>query len=232
MSASDIIVALDCGDMDRALYIVDALGGAVSIYKVGLELMLNSGGAAVDILHRRKKRVFLDLKFHDIPNTVAQAAQFALSREVFMCNVHASGGMDMLRAVGGAIRAHRAHTYFVAVTVLTSMNAHDVADVYHTEEVDRLTMSLAAMAHEAGLHGVVCSAREAQGIKAKCGDGFITVCPGIRMTDDEGHDQKRMVTPYMAANNGADYLVLGRSITAHADPASRIDRVLREMRGE
>ncbi|MBI5396004.1 MAG: orotidine-5'-phosphate decarboxylase [Verrucomicrobia bacterium] len=217
--ATELIVALDVPTLDDASRLLDRLGGSVRWFKVGMQLFTATGPAVVREIRSRGAKVFLDLKFHDIPNTVAGAAQSAAALGVEMFNVHASGGEEMMRAaVTGGGREGGARPLVIAVTILTSQAASE-ADV----------LKLARAAKASGLDGVVCSAREAVTLKRELGADFKLVCPGIRPSWSETGDQKRIVTPRDAVKAGADYIVVGRPILAAPNPAEAAKRVLDEM---
>ncbi len=221
---SDVIVALDRPDRDSAMELVDALGDAGDFYKVGLELFTRAGPDVVRELRDRGKRVFLDLKLHDIPNTVARAVEAVAALDVSLATVHAAGGGPMLRA---AAEAAGERVDLLAVTVLTSLSAGDVAETWGRpvgaveDEVERL----ARLAVEGGMAGVVSSAREAARLRSALGPDALLVTPGIRLAGGDHGDQKRVTTPREATEAGADYLVLGRAVTAAPDPAAALDRV-------
>ena len=220
--STELIVALDVPNLQQANSTLDQLAGSVRWFKVGLQLFTACGPAIVREVRARGASVFLDLKFHDIPNTVAGAAQSAAALGVEMFNVHASGGEEMMRAaIQGAQRAGVKRPLIIAVTVLTSQVAKE-------EDVLRL----AAAAKTSGLDGVVCSAREAVTLKRELGADFKLVCPGIRPAWSETGDQKRIVTPRDAAKAGADYIVVGRPILAAPNPADAAKRVVEEMQTE
>jgi orotidine-5'-phosphate decarboxylase len=217
---AELIVALDVADLGQASRLLDRLGESVRWFKVGMQLFTAAGPAVVREVRARGARVFLDLKFHDIPNTVAGAAQSAAALGVEMFNVHAAGGEDMMRAaVEGGAKARPTRPLVIAVTILTSQTAR---------EEDVLRLGRAAKA--SGLDGVVCSAREAVTLKRELGPDFKLVCPGIRPAWSETGDQKRIVTPRDAVKAGADYIVVGRPILAAPNPAEAAKRVIEEMR--
>lgn len=223
-----LIVALDRHSIKTAAQLLDELGDSAIFYKVGLELFLNTGGKILHELSTRQKKIFLDLKFHDIPNTTAAAARFTSHlQNVDMFNVHASGGSVMIQA---AASAKQDHQILLAVTVLTSLDDHDISQLFGTNmNSEQLALNLALIAKKSGANGVVCSAREAHIIKEHCGPGFITVCPGIRSGNSASGDQKRTVTVKNAVKNGADYLVIGRPITEAIKPKEAVLRILDEM---
>jgi orotidine-5'-phosphate decarboxylase len=213
-----IIVALDRPGLDNALSVCDQLDPALCRVKVGHELFTSGGPAAVAELRRRGFEVFLDLKYHDIPNTVANACKMAADLGVWMMNVHASGGKVMMELAREALGAPGADVpLLIAVTVLTSMEQSDLQSTGVNLGVDEQVLALTALTHDAGLDGVVCSAREAALITDRQ-PAMIKVTPGIRLATDYSNDQKRITTPEQAIANGASYLVIGRSITGSADP--------------
>ncbi|MGL4393835.1 MAG: orotidine-5'-phosphate decarboxylase [Brevinema sp.] len=223
-----LIVALDFSTQAEAENMVQKLGDSVSFYKVGLELFLNSGGKILDFLADHKKRIFLDLKFHDIPNTTAAASRFAASLpSVSMFNIHASGGAQMIK---DSVAVKREDQILLAVTALTSLDDEDIHSFFKSPlSASEFALNLAKNAQEAGATGVVCSALEAATIKEHCGKDFITVCPGIRFASDQVGDQKRVLGPNEAIKNGADYLVVGRPITGAENPKEAANRMLEEM---
>ncbi len=228
---AEIIIALDLPTPDAALDLVDRVGDAASFYKVGPALYTLTGPSLLRQLRQRGKRIFLDLKFHDIPNTVAKAVEAAASLEVELLTLHASGGSAMLRAAREA--AGDEGPKLLGVTLLTSFTPGDVEEVWGKqlislrEEVGRLS-NLAAEAH---LHGVVTSVLEAEAMKRKHGAGFLVVTPGIRPAGDLAGDQARTATPAEAVRAGADYLVVGRPVTGAADPAEAVGRMRAELAG-
>ncbi len=229
MTESRIIVALDYPDAAPALALADRLDPAWCKLKVGKELFVAAGPGLVEALVGRGYQVFLDLKFHDIPNTVAQACKAAARLGVWMLNVHACGGLAMMRAAREALEGIEPHPHLVAVTVLTSLTRADLAaiglDLSHEEQVLRL----AHLAHEAGLDGVVCSAREAERLRRELSPSFLLVTPGIRPAGSPGDDQSRILTPIQALRAGADYLVVGRPITRAADPVAALQTLCDEI---
>ncbi len=214
------MVALDLPDRDAALTMRDRLGDQVGWFKVGLRLFVREGPALVAEL-RRSHRLFLDLKFHDIPNTVAQAVASAGELGVEMVNVHAGGGAAMLSAAATAA-ADFPRMRLIAVTVLTS-------DPMPRDQARSVAVERARIALDAGLDGVVCSVHEVAAIKTACGAGFVTVTPGIRMQGAAVQDQARVADPAMAIAAGADYLVVGRPIIQAAQPAEAARRILAAM---
>lgn len=224
---SPIIVALDKPDLTAALAIADQLDPKLCRLKVGKELFTACGKAAIDALHLRGFEIFLDLKFHDIPNTTAQAVKQAAELGVWLTNVHASIGAEALALCQKTLSGY--NTKLIAVTVLTSMNAADLRALGIARTVPEQVLHLSKLAHAAGLYGVVCSAFEAAAVKEKCGSAFKTVTPAIRMADDQNHDQKRVMTPRTASENGADFLVMGRAITQSDVPNEKLKAVLASL---
>ncbi len=213
-----VIVALDYASAAEALAMAGRLDPAQCRVKVGKELFTAAGPALVDGLVQRGFSVFLDLKFHDIPNTVAAACKAAAGLGVWMINVHAGGGRAMLQAAREALSGADHAPKLIAVTVLTSLGAEDLREVGYAELPSVLAERLARLAADSGMDGVVCSAQEAPALRRACGAAFCLVTPGIRLAGAVQDDQKRIVTPATAMANGADYLVIGRPITRAADP--------------
>jgi orotidine-5'-phosphate decarboxylase len=225
-----VIVALDFADAAAALALVDRLDPDACALKVGNELFVAAGPDPVRQLVARGFRVFLDLKFHDIPNTVAQACAAATRLGVWMVNVHAAGGRAMLEAARVALVKTAAEgavppPLLIAVTALTSLGAADVAEIGFAEPLEALALRWARLAADCGLDGVVCSALEAAALRRALGPGFKLVTPGIRPAGADPADQARVVTPEAAIANGADYLVIGRPITRAVDPAAELARI-------
>ncbi len=213
-----IIVALDYATAADALAMAGRLDPAQCRVKVGKELFTAAGPALVERLVQRGFDVFLDLKFHDIPNTVAAACKAAAGLGVWMINVHAGGGRTMMQAAREALVSAHPAPKLIAVTVLTSLGAEDLRELGHAETPQALAERWARLAAASGMDGVVCSAQEAPALRRACGAAFCLVTPGIRLADAAQDDQKRIVTPAAAVANGADYLVIGRPITRAADP--------------
>lgn len=220
-----VVVALDYPAAEPALALVEQLSPRLCRLKVGKELFTRSGPALVEKLQHRGFEVFLDLKFHDIPNTVAAAVSAAADLGVWMVNVHASGGRRMMEAAAAALQGRTHRPLLIGVTVLTSMTDADLAELGYSESAAERVQRLAALAADCGLDGVVCSALEAQPLRQARGAAFCLVTPGIRLAGDDPGDQRRVVTPADAIARGANYLVIGRSITAAADPLAALQRV-------
>jgi len=221
-----IIVALDTPDADSAVALAARLDPRLCRVKVGKELFVAAGPAVVERLQERGFEIFLDLKFHDIPNTVAGACRSAAKLGVWMMNVHASGGEAMLRAAREAIDQVVRPPLLIGVTILTSISPADFAAAGFSGSVLEAVERLARLARTCGLDGVVCSAQEAPMLRLAVGDDFTLVTPGIRLPGDATDDQARSVTPVEAVTLGADYLVIGRSIARAADPAAVLESIL------
>jgi orotidine-5'-phosphate decarboxylase len=227
--SSRVIVALDFADASPALALCDQLSPGLCRLKVGKELFTAAGPHLVSTLVKRGFGVFLDLKFHDIPNTVAQACRAAAGMGVWMLNVHALGGRAMMQAARDAIGDGDEAPHLIAVTVLTSMGETDLREVGIAGDPARSVARLAALANECGLDGVVCSAREASRIRENFGEAFLRVTPGIRPAGSAGDDQKRIMTPVEAIAAGASYLVIGRPVTRAGNPAEVLEQINREI---
>jgi len=230
-----IIIALDVGTKREALALAEALGEAL-IFKIGLELFTAEGPALLDEAVRMGKKPFLDLKFHDIPNTVAGAVRSATRHGVHMLTLHASGGKEMMAAAATAAREESARTgkgrpTLLGVTVLTSLKDDELRRIGFAHTVADQVLRLAVLAKDAGLDGVVCSPHEIEIIKKECGRDFLVVTPGIRPAWAAAQDQKRIMTPAEALGKGADYIVIGRPVTGAPSPGDAFLRILAEMAG-
>ncbi len=227
-----IIVALDFPSDQPALALVDQLAPAKCRLKVGKELFTRSGPGLVRDLQGRGFEVFLDLKFHDIPNTTSAAVAAAADLGVWMVNVHASGGEKMMTACRDRLEAFgKDRPLLIAVTVLTSMGAGDLAGIGITDSPEAQVSRLATLTRNCGLDGVVCSAQEAPALKAAQGTDFKLVTPGIRPLSADKGDQQRIMTPTEAIKAGSDYLVIGRPITQAADPLAALEAIHSEVIG-
>lgn len=226
-----LIVVLDYPDQSSALAMADLLDPAMCKVKVGKELFTRAGPEVLRELKARGFDIFLDLKYHDIPNTVAQAVLAAAETGVWMINVHASGGSKMMMAAKEILSELPEETrpLLIAVTVLTSMSQQELNSLGIVGSLEDQVIRLASLARKSGLDGVVCSALEASQIKQTCGDGFLTVTPGIRPAGAALNDQARVMTPTQAIQAGADYLVVGRPITAADRPMDVVKEILREI---
>ncbi len=227
---AQVIIPLDVPTLDDAMGLVDSLGEAADFYKVGLELFTAEGSAAVQALKQRNKRVFLDLKLHDIPSTVARAVARARVLEVDLLTLHATGGRLMMEA---AAQAAENDLTLLGVTVLTSMTSSDMEHSWGREvdSIEEEVVRLATLVRDSGVGGVVASVREAAPVKKALGSDLVVVTPGIRFAEGDAHDQARVSTPGAAVAAGADYLVIGRSVTQAPDPAEALRRVHEEMAG-
>ncbi len=224
-----VIVALDYPNPSLALEFVERLSPSLCRLKIGKELFTLAGPQFVRQIVDKGFDVFLDLKFHDIPNTVAAACKAAADLGVWMMNVHASGGSKMMDAARLAINSSGTDTKLIAVTVLTSMGDEDLLGIGVTDGAQTQVLRLAQLSSDSGMDGVVCSAQEATIIKESVGSSFLTVTPGIRLAGGDAGDQKRIMTPVAAIQNGADYLVIGRSITKSEDPNETLRNIIGEI---
>ncbi|TCB33028.1 orotidine-5'-phosphate decarboxylase [Acinetobacter sp. ANC 4910] len=221
-----IIVALDAKSQIDALHIAEQLDPALCRVKVGKELFTHEGPSVVKALHTEGFEVFLDLKFHDIPNTTAQAVCAAADLGVWMVNVHASGGRKMMETCVELLKAGSYQTQLIAVTVLTSMGREDLRDIGLDVEPFEQVKRLAALTKDSGLDGVVCSAQEAKMLRELLGQDFALVTPGIRPEGANADDQKRIVTPKQAMLDGSTHLVIGRPITKSENPCQTLKDIL------
>ena len=234
MADNRLIVALDVHSMPDVRALVETLGDTVSYYKVGMELFYRVGAEVLTYLHDQKKSIFLDLKLHDIPNTVAEGLCSLINLHADMLNVHASGGYEMMR-----ISVERVHEKaaqdgiptpkLIAVTILTSIGSDDWKEMGFSQEIREQVIRFATLAKKAGMDGVVASPQEAAAIREACGPDFLIVTPGIRPAGAEINDQSRIATPSVALRNGATHLVVGRPIRAAKDPKAAAEAIIREM---
>jgi orotidine-5'-phosphate decarboxylase len=224
-----IIVPLDVPTIDEAIAILEKLP-QVSFWKVGLELFVGTGSQILEILQERQKRIFLDLKFHDIPNTVAGACRAAQNYHVDLLTIHATAGSKALQAATEALKKENLRPKLLAITLLTSLNSRELAfELKIPLELPEYALQMAILAKESGLDGAVCSPQEVAQLRQVCGEDFLLVCPGVRPSWAVTEDQKRIMTPLAAIQAGADYLVIGRPITAAADPVAAWERICEEL---
>ena len=229
-----LIVALDVDSMDQARSLVERLAGEAGLFKVGKQLFTHAGPQAVRLIQELGGEIFLDLKFHDIPNTVAKAAVEAARLGVKMFNVHASGSLEMMRTTVKEVervcrRERIRRPIMLGVTVLTSLNQDDLQRVGVERKVADQVVRLALLTKEAAMDGVVASPHEVADIRAACGPSFVIVTPGIRPTDSQRNDQQRTMTPADAVRAGVDYIVVGRPILESPDPVNAARAIVREM---
>lgn len=223
-----IIIALDFKDEASTLALVDQLEPSLCRLKVGKELFVRCGPALVKKLINKGFDVFLDLKFHDIPNTVAAACHAAADMGVWMVNVHASGGRKMMQFAREAIDKSEHKPLLIGVTILTSLSRQDIAEVGLDIEPADQVLRLARLARDSGLDGVVCSPQEVSVLKQQLGQDFCLVTPGVRPSGSAAGDQQRVMTPSQALQSGSDYLVIGRPITAAPDPVQALKNIIDE----
>jgi len=223
-----IIVALDYPQAGPAIELANRLEPALCRLKVGKELFTAAGPQLVEALQQRGFEVFLDLKFHDIPNTTAQACKAAAGLGVWMVNVHALGGRKMMEAAREALANHVRRPKLIAVTILTSMSQEDLEGIGIQVSPAQMVARLAQLAQDSDLDGVVCSAQEATMLRRQSGDDFCLVTPGIRPANAAANDQSRIMTPRSALESGANYLVIGRPITQAPDPLAALQEIIKE----
>ena len=228
----DVIIACDFSGRQETMDFLDLFeGGRRPFVKIGMELFYSEGPDIVRAIRARGHKIFLDLKLHDIPNTVRKACKALSGLDVDMCNVHAAGTIDMMRAgLEGLTRPDGTRPLLIAVTQLTSTSEEKMrSELMIDAPINDVIVRYASNARAAGLDGVVCSPLESGMVKAACGQGFITVTPGIRFASDSKDDQSRITTPARAREIGSDYIVVGRSITAAADPVAAYERCVKEF---
>ncbi len=237
MNSDRIIVPLDVPDLENAIAILEKLP-QVSFWKVGLELFVSAGSAILKVLKERQKRIFLDLKFHDIPNTVAGACLSAKAYEVDFLTIHATAGRKAMQAAVNAIEQTHNHphstnasrTKLLAITLLTSLSSRELAfDLKIPLELPEYALQMALLAKESGLDGAVCSPQEVGQLRQVCGNDFLLICPGVRPSWSETGDQRRVMTPAKAMQAGANYLVIGRPITAAPNPVEAWGKICAEL---
>ncbi len=227
----DVIIACDFADKETALSFLDKFEGRKPFVKIGMELFYAEGPQIVREIKARGHKIFLDLKLHDIPNTVKKSMAVLSRLDVDMCNLHAAGTSRMMEAaLEGLTRPDGTRPLLIAVTQLTSTDQEAMErDLLIKEPIDKVVMHYAETAKNAGLDGVVCSPLEAQKVHEVCGEKFLTVTPGVRFADGDIGDQKRVMTPEQAKKIGSDYIVVGRPITAAPDPVAAYDRCIKEF---
>ncbi|MDJ0601219.1 MAG: orotidine-5'-phosphate decarboxylase [Crocosphaera sp.] len=227
--ADKIIVPLDVSTEEAAIALLDKLP-QVTFWKVGLELFVATGPTILKHLKDRQKKIFLDLKFHDIPNTVASACRSASQYGVNLLTLHATAGKNALKAATQAIAQSSSPPQLLAITLLTSLNSRDLAfDLKVPLELPEYALQMALLAKDSGINGAVCSPQEVAQLRQVCGKDFVLVCPGVRPTWANAGDQQRVMTPKQALNAGADYLVIGRPITMADDPVMAWNRIIDEV---
>ena len=227
----DVIIACDFADKETALNFLDKFEGRKPFVKIGMELFYAEGPQIVREIKARGLKIFLDLKLHDIPNTVKKSMAVLSRLDVDMCNLHAAGTSRMMEAaLEGLTRPDGTRPLLIAVTQLTSTDQEAMErDLLIKEPIDKVVMHYAETAKNAGLDGVVCSPLEAQKVHDICGEKFLTVTPGVRFADGDIGDQKRVMTPEQAKKIGSDYIVVGRPITAAPDPVAAYERCIKEF---
>lgn len=229
----DVIIACDFSSSQKTLEFLEKLGDRRPYVKIGMELYYAEGPSIVKVLKERGHKVFLDLKLHDIPNTVNKAMKVLAAMDIDMCNVHAGGTVDMMEAALRGLEEGsegRKRPLLIAVTQLTSTTQERMkTDLLIDEDMDKVVEHYAYNSMIAGLDGVVCSPLESRKVHGICGEDFLTVTPGVRFPDDDKGDQARVTTPAKAKELGSDYIVVGRSITAAADPEAAYDRCVAEF---
>lgn len=228
-----ILIALDTSDAEQAVRWVRLLAPHVGGFKVGLELVHAAGFGIFERLREAgAERIFYDAKLHDIPNTVARAVRAIAQRGVWMVNVHASGGRAMMEAAVESARSVPNPPLLVAVTVLTSLSERELhVELGVRRGLRTQVVQLARLAQESGVDGIVASAQEAAILRKQIGRDLLVITPGIRLAEEGAHDQKRVTTPAGAVRTGADYLVIGRSVTADAEPLQKVQRIVEEIAG-
>ncbi len=231
--ATDVIIALDFSSKDEVYGFLDKFKDKKPFVKIGMELFYSEGPEIVREIKRRGHKIFLDLKLHDIPNTVKSAMRVLSGLNVDICNLHAAGGSEMMKAaVEGVTRSDGTRPLLIAVTQLTSTDSRMLKDeLLISEDMEKTIMSYALNAKTSGLDGVVCSPLEADKVHSVCGKEFITVTPGVRFADGEKGDQKRVTTPAEARKIGSDYIVVGRPITRAENPVQAYERCVKEFLG-
>ncbi len=229
----DVIIACDFASAEETFKFLDKFEGKKPFVKIGMELYYAEGPSIVREIKARGHKIFLDLKLHDIPNTVKKAMAVLSRLDVDMCNLHAAGTVNMMKAaLEGLTRPDGTRPLLIAVTQLTSTSEETMrSDLLIEKPLDEVVMHYASCAKEAGLDGIVCSPREAGKVHERCGNDFVTVTPGVRFADGDVGDQVRVMTPAEAKKIGSDFIVVGRPITAAEDPVAAYERCLRDFCG-
>ena len=225
ISPDKVIVALDVQEQAKALELIDKISPPIDFYKIGLELYISEGNEFVKLLKDKGHKVFLDLKLHDIPNTVAKAVASICRQKPDMITVHALGGAEMLKVAVDAAKEMSPQTKVLAVTVLTSLDSEGLKNIGIQKGLKDTIKNLAGLAHESGCDGIVCSAADLEELRDTYPSPFLMVTPGIRLENDNSDDQKRVTMPTTALEQGADFLVIGRSITAKNEPKKALERI-------
>lgn len=232
----EIIVALDYNKLSEIESIVENLGNAINSYKVGLEAFISNGKKVLEYLKRQNKKIFLDLKLHDIPNTVKKAALAASQYNINILSLHIQGGFDMISATQTFLNSNLQkdkRPLLIGITALTSLDDKYIRDFkLNFDNIEEYTLHLANIGKKSGLDGVVCSVGEVKAIKNLCGNNFKVICPGIRLDRTNVNDQKRVYTPSDAKKCGADYIVVGRAITDSVEPLNVVERIMGEIKDE
>ena len=236
MTDNRLIVALDVHSAEDVRTLIETLGESVSYYKVGMELYYRAGTEILSYLHKQKKSIFLDLKLHDIPNTVAEGLCSLMRFHADMLNVHAAGGYEMMRTAVDKVHEQATKDGIVApkliaVTILTSIGSDAWKEMGFSQSIPEQVVRLALLAKKAGMDGVVASPQEASAIREACGPEFLIVTPGIRPAQADINDQSRIATPAVALHNGATHLVVGRPIRNAENPKTAAEAIMREMEG-
>ena len=226
---SKIIVALDYDNKEDAVSMAKILKPSLCKIKIGLELFIACGPSIIKEIHSLGYKIFLDLKFHDITNTVVNSCKVAAKMGVWMINVHSSGGKKMMLSSKKELVDENYNTYVIGVTILTSMQKEDINEIGLTSDIETQVLNMASLCSDSNLDGVVCSAQEAKLIKSNFPKNFLCVCPGIRSEHDQINDQKRVMTASMAAKNYADYIVVGRPIIQSNNPLESLIRIKEEF---
>lgn len=232
MNLNKVIIALDFSRKEEALRIVDELDELIDFYKIGLELFLSEGESILNALKKREKKIFLDLKFHDIPNTVQRAVKASLNFGVDMLTLHTLGGIEMMKRAKEVVEEEKikkgTNLRLLGVTILTSQGKKDLEDIFsYPFDITSLIKNLATLSKKNGLDGVIASANEISSIKEICGKDFLVVTPGIRAEKINNDDQRRIATPKEAFTLGADYIVIGRAITFQKNPKQSLIEILK-----